>query len=290
MSLTVLTPARTTALTLVSTLRDSMGVDASQDTHLERAIADATASIVRHCGRSFARAQYLETVAGFGGLMLMLKQTPVATVELILYDQDITPIVDFNIDNPHAGMLYRRVGWGPTATPEWFLTTAYPPDNEAKDYAVTYWAGFLLPGDDLHATTLSVLAGDQSFNDSAGQFPLLVPGDWFETRRFTGSNNGKFQVVARTASKITVAAGSGLLDEAADPDAQRDLLVRTLPDDVEQACIELARGTYYARTDDPNIQSQSIGSLSVSYRSGGSDSLQLVPGALTRLRRWRRVK
>src|SRR3990167_315610 len=65
------------------------------------------------------------------------------------------------------------------------------------------------------ATDISAATTDDSFNSVAAGFPAFLPGSWIEVRGFTGSvnNNGYFQVLSRTASKVTVNAN--LVDDAA---------------------------------------------------------------------------
>jgi hypothetical protein len=65
------------------------------------------------------------------------------------------------------------------------------------------------------ATTISAAAADQSFNDSGAGLPVCAPGDVICVRGFTApTNNGYFEVVTRTASKITTTSVA-IVDEAA---------------------------------------------------------------------------
>jgi len=64
-------------------------------------------------------------------------------------------------------------------------------------------------------TTISVAESDDSFNDSGAGFGSISDNDWIYASGFTNAaNNGWFKVVTATASKLIVANGSSLVDEA----------------------------------------------------------------------------
>lgn len=69
---------------------------------------------------------------------------------------------------------------------------------------------------------------------------------------------------------ITVTYTGGWVTPAqADSQGWSALLPRTLPEDLEQACIELAVALYRRGPNDPAVQSESLGSYSVTYRAQG---------------------
>lgn len=76
------------------------------------------------------------------------------------------------------------------------------------------WAARVAP---YTASTISADAADNSYNDSANLFPLLLPGDKFTVSGFTGAvgNNQAVFVVSRTAGKIIVSGGVALVNDAA---------------------------------------------------------------------------
>lgn len=65
-------------------------------------------------------------------------------------------------------------------------------------------------------SSLSVSSVDNSFNHSANGLPVLSAGDMVKvTGHVNAANNGVFQVVSRTVSKIIVTAGTPLVTEIA---------------------------------------------------------------------------
>lgn len=141
----VITPAATTGLTTLARVKSELEIaDTSMDTLLTSWIADASAEIVRFCGRPFARETYRETLSGYGGTRLMLARTPVVSVASVLHNSDV--ITDFVINDADAGLLYRERGWQWSAGVGWNITSYVVPGSEAPKFVVEYTAGYLLPG------------------------------------------------------------------------------------------------------------------------------------------------
>lgn len=71
---------------------------------------------------------------------------------------------------------------------------------------------------------------------------------------------------------------------------------RTLPYDLEKACLDTAKTLYLNRAMDPTISSRRIGDLSITYRGGGNQALSQSPSSLLpdevagSLHRYRRVR
>ena len=55
---------------------------------------------------------------------------------------------------------------------------------------------------------------------------------------------------------------------------------QTLPEDLEEACLELIKASYLRRTRSDDIQSERVGDVSVSYREGSSTSVPATVAAL----------
>ena len=155
-------------------------------------------------------------------------------------------------------------------------------------YTVTYTAGYLLPDDDMSSQTISASAVDNSFNDSARGFPLLVAGDTIETSGFTNAgNNGVFTVVSRTASKVIVSAT--LTTEAAAA-SNKSFIVRTLPRDLERAAIDTVKAWYLSRKRDTTILTKKIGDLQITYQGNNFKPGPRLPEAIQELLKpWKRV-
>ena len=262
MSVSVTTAALKTNLTTVSAAQSLLGLDAAAKPLLEQLVFRASAAIVTHCHRSFARELVTETVPGFGDNFLMLDRTPVAGTPTIT--QNGEPITDFTVDNADSGLLYRKLGWTWTVGLGWNLTEYTVPRSEDPQFAVVYGAGYLMPDDDVSAQGLIATSASKTFTLSGGTMPLVVAGDRIVTSGFTQSgNNGTFTVVSRTASTIVVS--EALTDELTASADIKTIAVRTLPGDIEQACLETVKAWYLGKGRDPGIVSRSVGDLSITY-------------------------
>lgn len=249
--LTILAAAPHTNFTTYAEVKEYLRLDYDDDvTIIQRMIQRASAAILRAVHRPFARERYSEFLPGHGDTSLMLSRTPLLIIEQVLY-QDAA-ITDYRVLNPLSGILYREFGW--IATREWgvdyqMLVPHQLPNDVRLLYQVDYVAGYLMPDDNLsNSATLSTSSVDNSYNDSTGTIPLLVAGDMVEVAGFsTAGNNGRSTVVSRTTTKLVV-SGRTLVTEAAG--GQRGILVRTLPEDLEEACLEIVRGWYLERVWD----------------------------------------
>lgn len=145
MALTVQTAATFRLLTTVRAVRTELelAVDVARDGLLLRLIRDASAAIETYCGRTLAKQTYLETLAGQGSTLLMLKVTPIISVASVLNLG--TAITDWSIQDPKAGFLYREKGWRWTAQYGGFFGDQPLAGSETLDFAVTYEAGYTLP-------------------------------------------------------------------------------------------------------------------------------------------------
>jgi len=142
----VLQPADNKKLTTLQAVKEELQIDnAESDELLERLIDEASAYIVRYCRRPFALETYRETVAGYGGLYLVLSMRPI--VDVISVKEDGNAIDDYEIESPDAGILYRRSGWSWSPALEWLITWHPSPNEYVKRYEVTYKAGYVLPPD-----------------------------------------------------------------------------------------------------------------------------------------------
>jgi len=106
-------------------------------------------------------------------------------------------------------------------------------------------------------------------------------------------NNGWKVVVTSTADYVEVGEGEPLQNEAEPIESAGDraLRVRTLPMDIEQACIETVKAWYIARKRDQTAVSKSVGDLSITYaRPNAGERPDALPfSALGLLGPWERV-
>lgn len=292
MSVTVSVRANTRALTTRERVKRLLEIDdTSRDQLMDELILAASAAVETFCHRIFAREAVVETVRGFGGTVLMLTRTPlVLLTSVIANGQD--PITDAVRESDEAGMLYRKVGWLDTTQLGWGLSATLIPNTADPLYTVTYSAGYLLPGDDVESDGgLSVDGPSRTFLLGDGSFPLtLVGGDRVYVQGFTlAANNGWFTVAANgvAAGALTVAETT-LQTEPVD-EGLRTVAVSTLPADVELSARETVRSMYTSRTRDSEVQSKSVGDLSVTYRDRGTTTEGLPVECLKRLGPWVRV-
>lgn len=298
MSLAVTTVAPTALLSTLTRVKTALQVtSAADDVFLTDKLRAASDAVSAYCQRLFQRQVYREVAGAMGGIEFLCAQAPVVALAAVTFDG--TVLTDVTIEDADVGTIYRRRGFDWTAQRFAGLGASLRgldfgtplPLQEEPLWTVDYTAGFILPGQNLISVgTVSVVASDQSFNDSAAGFPaLLKAGDVIEASGFTNAvNNGRFLVSgAPTAAKIVV-AGAALVDESAG--AGRTLLVQTLPSDVEQAAIETTVSMYANRATDGNIVEKQAGLMRLRYSEQGANVAHVgLPGvAASRLRRWMR--
>lgn len=298
MALSVVTIAPKLDLTTRARVSEDLGsAYAAADAALvDRLIREASAAIVSYCRRPFARESYTETLPGFGDIHLQLARTPIVTVSAV--SRDGTAYTDYSIADRNRGWLYRQDGWDWTvqvypglSDGGRFLDVGNPlPRQEEPLWSVSYVAGYVLPSQNVvSATTISAAAADNSFNDSASGFPnLLKAGDVIETSGFTDAANNGRHVVTGTPTTAKIVVSSTLVTEAAG--TARTVLVQSLPEDIEKACIEAVKSWYALRSVDSSIVERQAGPMRLRYSEpqdvGGRG---LPPGCIGLLRPYVRL-
>lgn len=265
--ITVNTFANTTRLTTVANFNELTGVS-GDDTLVGKTIDRATAAILKHCQREFARQNYTELAPGYGTIFQMLTNMPVLILGTVTFNSQ--SITDVLIDDKEAGTLYRDAGFMDTAAVISSLSPIVLPEHHPRKWSFTYDAGYLLPGDDMAVKTIAASDTDDSFNDSGSGFPLLLAGDRIVVAGFTESaNNGTFTVVSRTAAKVVI--DGSLTTEVAGDDVTIGMM--TLPDDVEEACLVTTRDWYRSRKGGQDVKTKKVGDLSLTYSDKGVGKL-----------------
>lgn len=280
----------TTRAAVKAQLGDLVSKDSGADATLDALIRAATVAIEQHCSRQFGRATISEKLVGWGATELMVSRTPVLTVSSILYQN--APVTGWELTDPDAGLIYYARSWQDTRGWGWGMGEQRPPGQDQLDYIVTYTGGYLLPSDDVVSGTLAAVALTQRYTDSASNLPALVAGDAVLAAGFEEEANNGWKVVASAAAGyVEVEGGEPLVDEAAPaPDAQRELRVRNLPHDLEQACIEIVKAFYLQRQRDEGVSSKRVGDLSVTYRERVQGDRPTLPfSALTLLAPYERI-
>lgn len=283
MSLSVTTAAATHRLTRLENVTAELGQPSTDNAVVTSLIDEASAAVCAYTNRGFAREVYSESLAGSGGIYLLLKRFPLISLSTVTINTSV--VTDAAIEDPDAGTLYRRLGWS-ISTQRYvgigyrgkFLDYGIPlPGQDEPLTTVAYTAGYILPEQNLLSkVTLSVASADNSFNDTAAGFPaLLKAGDQLRTSSFTNAaNNGYFTVTGTpTTSKITVS--QSLTTEAAAASASMLFLppANVKPfETVEKATIEAVKAWYAARKDDANVIEKHVGPMGLRYseRAGRS--------------------
>ncbi len=276
MRLEVVTEPQTQILTTLGRLKANLDdCDPEHDSLFNLLIQVMSDHIRARLGPILARAEVREVFHGQGGVDRLLALTPARLVEEVLLDGDVQDLTDDEVAilDAEVGILRRAEGWTKTTKPLW---------------AVRYWGGWFLPGDDIVSNTgISAAAGDQSLNLAAGAWPLVVPGERVLVSGMgEAGNNGTFTVVSRTAAKIIFADGSGIVDEAAGDAAT--VRVRDLPWDLEWATILLVRDAFRSRKRSGTVTREKVGPLEVT-QSEGAGGVTVSAEAETILRRYERV-
>lgn len=286
--LSVLIPPATTALTTVDAVRAELRLTTEEhDQALQRLIADATDAIQSYLDRICARRKLRETLTGTDDGILQLAHPPVAPTAVLHRGE---PILDYEVEDGRAGHLYREDGWPSRDAVRAFLTLSPVPGQGPRDWAVEYAAGWFLPCDDYGpVATIAATAATKTLTDSAGGFsPLLVPGDVIELASQNSLNTGRRTLVSATPTTLVVQ--EPLQDEAAGEAIT--VRVRTLPRDIERACIETVAAWRAGQGRDPSIASKRVADTTITYR-GGADAdtgpRQLPPRVLGLLTPWVRT-
>ena len=259
----------TYALTSLANLKAWMGITAStDDTVLESAIDRATARIESYVGRQILSRSYAEWRSGAGVDAIRLHQWPVSQVTgvwtgayaaLVVSSADATDLRASISVNQETGnnavILTRTTSAGVTTTTT--LSFATYPTTAALATAIGSTAGF--------ACTLGKNIRSVQLRPRAAGDVVLATVTLF---------------AADTASEYTYDYDTGRLmidqswwaywpmDRGIMPDAVKSVCVEytagyaTVPDDIEQACIEIAAMMYRDRKRDSGLQSESLGDYS----------------------------
>jgi len=280
------------ALTSLANLKAWLGISAStDDAVLEAAIDRATARIESYVGRNIRERSYTEWRSGAGVDEIRLHQWPVSHISgvwtgayaaLVIGSGDATDIrasisVDQETDDPMV-KLTRTTATGTTTTTD-LRISAYP-NTSAMAVAIGGTAGF--------TCTLGKNIRTAQLRPRAAGDVVLATVTLF---------------AADTASEYTYDYDTGRLmidqswwaywplERGIMPDAVKSVLVEytagytTVPDDIEQACIEVAAMMYRDRRRDAGLASESLGDYS--YTRANRAEMDAVMAGL--LADWREI-
>lgn len=153
--LTVTTPAVKTRLCKPADVQAELGTATSVDSFVDQ----ATDIIRRYCDREFGQATYRETIAGHGDSFLMVSRVPLISVAQVL-DEGGGAIVDYNVEDPDAGLLQREAGWLTGELVGWNIAPYFTPQRSFPRFTVDYTAGWKLPEDAPPVDPERALPGD----------------------------------------------------------------------------------------------------------------------------------
>lgn len=254
-----LTYPRETALTTVARFVEETGSTA--DSALIARLIDRTTSEIESKlglkrGRRLGRGEATDRFEGTGLREQVLDLMPLVEIEAVRKNgaaQDLSRIEPA----PSGGSI--------VLNPDSFAGTFNRPLWE-----VDYWAGYLMPSDDISSSAVSALASDNSFNLSSGQWPYLRAGDWVKVAGFTLETvlNTRHKVASRTATKLIVETAIASDDPNTSPNNTITVQVQTLPGDLERACVLLVLDALEPSAADAAglvKVSERVGDLAVSY-------------------------
>lgn len=264
------TPPQTTALTTTARVNARLAIS-GDDARVAELIQVASDEAVTVLGYGIARAELIETLEGSSTPYLLLGWAPVRSIGAVSHGGSMLDAESVQIVDSDAALISAPSGWVRSSRPAW---------------AIHYWAGWLLPGDDVTSTAIAFEESDSSLNITGRVWPLLLHDDWIVV---TGSaaNSGTWRVVARTDAKLVVdgAVTTEVVGQAV------TVSVRTLPTDIEHAVIERVKELRDATTSSGGgeVTSESIDGVSVSYSASTAGSSRRTAYETTLARRARRL-
>jgi len=144
MTIEIITPAECTDFTTLDAVKTYFNItDTAQDAKINQGIKYASDFIRRYTGRTFAEQTIIETIRGYGTNYLTLSLYPITNIAAILQEGEV--ITDFEISDPGAGLIYRRVGWDWSAASFGGISADPVPNSEDYIFSVQYTGGYCMP-------------------------------------------------------------------------------------------------------------------------------------------------
>jgi hypothetical protein len=153
MGLSVVESALNFDLTTLSSLKLELGIsnsDTTYDAVLNLLITQASAACARYSETVFALQTYKEVVPGWGDQYIMLSRTPLVPydgTQDVIVTLDSEPVVGVEIFDAETGTLFYSSGFTWTAQYWWGINDQKIRGHESPRFAITYKAGYVLPGD-----------------------------------------------------------------------------------------------------------------------------------------------
>ena len=175
--LEVLVAADATDLTTIVAVEAEIGsLTTAQKTWAKSVIGFASYLIEQEANQNFAQQQFKETIEGSGSTTLMLARTPIiGTPTIITTDNEV--IADFVVDDPKAGILYRRQGWTEEISYHRGISYDPLPYESHPRFVITYVAGYHLP-----SFPEEIVAGEVELPGNVEQACILSVKAWFHKK------------------------------------------------------------------------------------------------------------
>jgi hypothetical protein len=274
------------ALTDYATVAAELGLGGATDQALiERLIGAASGALDRFCERGLAyQVGIVEPAPMYGSPKLLLQRTPLVAVGQVLIDGAALAGTDYDLatyGDREQGYIWRDAGW------QWSallragrfvanLTADQSPQTEKKRATVNYAGGFITPPQAYSVSAwpgafAAIPVGTLCLGNGAGalaQVWVASPVDPLQALT-TGAAQPTWTASPAVGATIADANVSWAYLGTAGAAGARGTAV-SLPPELEEACIITAKAFYRERRDNPNVKSESMLGVSMSYdRSGG---------------------
>ncbi len=281
----------TYALTSLSNLKSWLGITAStDDAVLERAIDRATSRIESYLERNIKERSYAEWRSGAGVDTIRLHQWPVTTVTSVFSGNIAVMVIGAKGNNLRASIAvnqetptpavvatYTDIAGATTATSIPFAT--YPTVSDVAAQIGATGAFNATVTKNLRAVQMRPRAGADCVLASMTLYGADTPSEFtydYERGRLTIDRSWfaywplQKGVMPNVAKSILVEYTAGYA---------------TTPDDIEQACIEVASMLYRDRRRDGNLQSEGLGDYNYSRATVAEMNAKLD----SLLERWKEI-
>lgn len=271
-------PLQPNALTTVAQVQARRNMSGISATEAERLIAVMSEAIEQECQRRFSYATVTERLPSLGSQVILLERTPLVSITSITLDGALLDASEYEVDDDAAGKVYRERGW------PWLAQTidtaggpARLPGTERKVISAVYSGGYVPQG--------TAWSGAATF--LGGSF----------VRPSTSTTGNVFQAAATGTTHATVeptwaavAIGATVTDGSI---TWKNVGPRTLPYDLEQACLDGVVSLYDEDGRNKNVTGEAVGDASVQY-SGRNPAIgregSIIPdSALVVLAKYRRA-
>jgi Phage gp6-like head-tail connector protein len=147
MSIEVLEPAPSTALTTLTAVKQWMGIETTDlDDTLIAMIQAASDFACRYCGREFALQKVREGIPGKGVPDMLLSLTPIIGIDSIDYNgSEMDPMI-WEITDAEAGIIQSSHGFHGSYFGVPNTIDSFPSTYAQEAYFAIYEGGYVLPG------------------------------------------------------------------------------------------------------------------------------------------------